>query len=318
MKKLYIMILVSLYTALASAQSLQTLKNGRYQYLSFQTGSTPAESFLATVGEWLYGDSLINGSTYRVCYSHVLFTQPQAPEYIPDSNTHFGYQVFFLREAGGVVYRYDTTAQTEYKIIDYNMNPGDTLNFPEMYTDEVQKPVLGSIQTLTFMGVQRRVFTFSDAVSTQQPLVEKNIVWIEGIGSIKGWQMAAYPMLTDDWGPRLKLSCAYDSLTQIYDSPDHDSCFYSYESTANVSVEEAESVSVQVYPNPAAETLYINAGPLPVKSIEIFDLQGRRLAAHAAQNGELQAVPVAFLSPGIYVVKIHAAQSHTKTFIVSR
>jgi hypothetical protein len=72
-------------------------------------------------------------------------------------------------------------------------------------------------------------------------------------------------------------------------------------------VEEKESISVQLFPNPASELMNVLLDRANGAHIALFDLQGRMISSVTA-TGNKASLGVSILSDGIYIVKIITAE----------
>ena len=75
--------------------------------------------------------------------------------------------------------------------------------------------------------------------------------------------------------------------------------------TVWTAVEEHEASAMSVYPNPATETLYVNAGN--IESVVIYDMTGRNVL-----NTTLSVVDLRGLEAGVYFVTVRS-ENATKT-----
>jgi hypothetical protein len=66
--------------------------------------------------------------------------------------------------------------------------------------------------------------------------------------------------------------------------------------------EKSYNPKQQIYPNPATNriSVYINEG---VKSLEIFDLAGKRVKSFKIQTQGLATFDISCLKPAVYIVK---------------
>jgi hypothetical protein len=71
-------------------------------------------------------------------------------------------------------------------------------------------------------------------------------------------------------------------------------CYYS----STDGINETNDISLLLYPNPATETLYLNADGL--RQVEIFNLEGKMVVS---QNSNLEAINVSPLAKGVYLLK---------------
>ena len=82
-----------------------------------------------------------------------------------------------------------------------------------------------------------------------------------------------------------------------------------------ISIKELPYSPIKIYPNPAHSQIFIEGAP--VKSIEIYNLQGKLLHL---QNGDVQKIDVSELAAGNYLitVSIENGQKITKQITIKR
>lgn len=71
-------------------------------------------------------------------------------------------------------------------------------------------------------------------------------------------------------------------------------------------IEEIRASEVKVYPNPVQGTLYINTNSTELKTVEVYDLTGKKLISVTSTDAEI-AVNSHELSNGVYLLKIQSA-----------
>lgn len=82
----------------------------------------------------------------------------------------------------------------------------------------------------------------------------------------------------------------------------------------SMGLEEADSHSIQIYPNPASNELNIKFADNKEYAVEIFDMTGRKVISTKAGNSS--KINVANLSSGVYVIRIdHNGKVETMKFI---
>ena len=79
--------------------------------------------------------------------------------------------------------------------------------------------------------------------------------------------------------------------------------------TAYDAVEEVEATSLSVYPNPASETLYVNAEN--VERVELYDMVGRNVLSTTLSVIDLRGVEA-----GVYFVKVRSGNTVNTTKLV--
>lgn len=78
--------------------------------------------------------------------------------------------------------------------------------------------------------------------------------------------------------------------------------FSQYERAATTGLEEKDIVQLSIWPNPAHETLNIQAGDRVVTKVTIIDLQGRVVVKKAGKH--IEQVDISHLQHGHYVVQV--------------
>ena len=68
-------------------------------------------------------------------------------------------------------------------------------------------------------------------------------------------------------------------------------------------IEEMQLSDVKIYPNPAKDVLYIQTSTTQVKTVEVFDMVGKKVLS-AVSSGEQISLDTKELNAGIYLVKI--------------
>lgn len=91
--------------------------------------------------------------------------------------------------------------------------------------------------------------------------------------------------------------------------------FFSQYTLAPVGVEEHAAQQLNVYPNPAQETVYIESGSRTVSRVTLTDLQGRIVRQQAGTN--ISSVDISGLAPGNYLMQLEGENvSAVKKLIV--
>lgn len=78
-------------------------------------------------------------------------------------------------------------------------------------------------------------------------------------------------------------------------------------SAASVGIDELDNVSsnISLYPNPAADVLNIKAKDgMRINGIEVFGMDGKMVLSRATINTALYSMPVADMTPGLYLIRI--------------
>lgn len=198
------------------------------------------------------GSTIINDKTYKTV-----------------TNDHISEINCLVREENGIVFRYDETINDEFVMYDFTLEVGDTFTFfqQEMYCSiygyipsaAITVEVINtSIQFIA--GENRKVIEFGDFFQDEE-------TWIEGIGSIRGFD---YIGIVWDIIDFTELVCFTNNV---------DTYFFNGASSCDNTTLEIEDVSVNsivLYPNPVTNQSILNL-PLEtlVNHITIVDINGR-------------------------------------------
>jgi hypothetical protein len=80
-----------------------------------------------------------------------------------------------------------------------------------------------------------------------------------------------------------------------------------------LSVDDFNSVNLEIYPNPVFETLYIQSGGLTIESFSVYSIEGRLVHY---QNEFSGSIDISGLSKGLYLLEILTENNkQTKKFI---
>lgn len=252
-----------------------------------------------------YGpDTLISGQHYRpIIYSPTLYSL-----YSSGCNAYMG-RGFFVREDIThkiVYYRFPAFDQYEHVLYNYNMQPGDTIQYPySMWGGGSVADSLASIDSALIGGVYHKVFNFQTATGRGN----RAYTVIEGVGCVKNPLYPAYA--GGCYGYKEMLRCfSQDGLVQDFLIRQNEcyslggnyytNCDY-VSGTTRVAATTTDNVTV--FPNPAGTYMEIK---LPadgqLRHIAVHDVLGRTV--YATQAGGSLTISTAQWEAGIYVVSI--------------
>jgi len=133
--------------------------------------------------------------------------------------------------------------------------------------------------------------------------------WIEGIGSILNGPIGfitGVPTSYVFW----ELVCYHDQSVE-YVNPRFESCYPDYFFTRIENPSFIES-SVEVYPNPCANTLHFNVAGKPIVSeytVTVYDIIGNLILMRKTEGN---FIDVEQLGPGMYILDIDTGSDHYK------
>ena len=152
----------------------------------------------------------------------------------------------------------------------------------------------------------------SDNSSRNQILLQglsyfpKDNVWIEGIGSIRGFDEGAQMNLSD-YGQRVLL-CFTDSFGAYFQTEfdlddTSDDCF---SNGFGGDVTEREEMAAKIYPNPTDDVLYIELSGMEIANVALHDLQGRAVETLRATSlqGTTATLSLRSVPAGVYLLRV--------------
>jgi hypothetical protein len=238
--KTYLSLILCICWFSVSSQSILD-KNNRWNY-SCCYGGPNSHTEIFKIG----GDTLINDLIYK----KILVTR--------DSSLN-DWRLFhrFLREdaLGQIFVDKGSRTSAEKLIYDFNMQLGDTLIIGDQCSY-----ILDTINLISLENGdsrKRMVFTQIEGWNT-------SMIWIEGLGALEGafWDYWAPYCATDN---NYSLRCYHYNEQLAYRQFEW-ACFYT-----NVKQEQLDIV-LNLYPNPADETLFINFAEAFIDPLKVLSL----------------------------------------------
>ncbi|WP_425412745.1 T9SS type A sorting domain-containing protein [Lewinella cohaerens] len=74
-----------------------------------------------------------------------------------------------------------------------------------------------------------------------------------------------------------------------------------------------EAATIQVYPNPASDYIYITSSGQPIKQVQLWDSRGRLLKSFF---GPTERIDVRDLPPGFYYLRVFLPDGYTSRKVV--
>lgn len=91
-----------------------------------------------------------------------------------------------------------------------------------------------------------------------------------------------------------------------------------YSAPHEVSIAQAETYQVRLYPNPASDYMRIEADGLAMQRVELYDMQGRQLRSFAPASSSQCALELHSLPTGTYIVRITSDNSIVHKKIIKK
>lgn len=287
------------------------------------------------------GDTVLNGKTYYKIYKQIdnqpfEFDLSQAEFFAAIRNNSAERKVYaYLPEGtwirdfvGYSSFQIDTAM--EVLIYDFSLEIGDTVNC-YILGDYVTRSVAVRTETANMdigwdgyspvvhqYGVVDTMVTLSDNSSRKQIFLRDlyaNLyhVWIEGIGSIRGFD-EGMQMFWSDYGYRILL-CFTDSLgTQFQTEYDLDNdpndCF---SNGYGGDVQESEFLDIKIYPNPVTDKLHISLSQMENREMYLQIINTMGLCVYREKLVGLdyeKNINISLLPKGIYMLVIKQSKNH--------
>jgi hypothetical protein len=280
------------------------------------------------------GDTVLDGKTYLKIYRQVgdqpfEFNLDQAEYFVAIRNDTAERKVYAYLPAGTWVHDLSSysSSQTddamEVLLYDFSLELGDTVTF-YMLGDGVAKTTAVRATTANiqvgwsgYSSVSHQynegdsLITLSDNTTRSQVFLRglsnmgMNYVWMEGIGSIRGFSEGPQFSILD-YGKRILL-CFSDgsgsSFQTEFDLDNNpDDCF---NNGFGGDVTERAIYPLSVHPNPTADLLHIELSGAGIAKIALYDLQGRVVwANHDTPQQGTATLNMRSVPAGMYLLRV--------------
>ena len=282
------------------------------------------------------GDTVLDGKTYLKLYRQVgvqpfEFDLEDAEYFAAIRNDSVGKKVYAYLPAGTLIRDLidysviQTDTAMDVLIYDFSLNIGDTIIYYAL-GDIVVKTVVVRTEAVNipvgwsgYSSVSHQynesdtIVTLSDNSYRKQMFLHgltynaKEYVWIEGVGSIRGFDEGTQISLSD-YGYGILL-CFADSSGAAYQSgfdfdDEPDDCF---NNGFGGDVQEREMLDIRIYPNPADDILFIElSGGAGIANVALYDLHGRIMNSPNSSNSpfNLQTLDVKSVPAGTYILRV--------------
>lgn len=216
-----------------------------------------------------------------------------------------------LREENGFVYKYDTDANIDRILFDFNLEVGDTFNllgsaydnfnntcsniYHVLYETELH---VQQVDYVELAGELRKVITFEEWNTYQQ------LQWIEGIGNISGFDLLWEAL---DVTAGSKLVCFTNNSTTYFFN-NATSC-----DNTTLGLDDFSKDQIILYPNPVASISFLTFPKnVSINLIKIFNLNGALIKCEPITKGYLTIHNLDYAS-GIYFYQVYSNNQLIKT-----
>lgn len=241
------------------------------------------------------GSILVDGKTYKRVFNN-------------DGETDC-----LVREENGIVYQLDFSNPDEVLKYDFTLELGDFFNFQSglvycsygcFNNTGVNTLEVVDVDTQFIAGENRKVIMF-EFTSQNNPTFFQE-VWIEGIGSTRGFDPLGECVDITDW---TALVC-FDINGTNYFFNDATSC-----DNTTLGIDDFNQDQIVLYPNPSSSKIFIKSQEDPVTKVELYSLLGENVIT---VNNNVESIDISDLDTGIYLLKIYTERGTTIKKIIKK
>lgn len=297
------------------------------------------------------GDTVLDGKTYLKIYRQVgdqpfEFSLEDAEYFAAIRNDSVGKKVYAYLPAGTSIRDFidysviQTDTAMDVLIYDFSLEIGDTLTYYVVGGTVAAKDVAVRAESANiYVGrlgysfvnhqysAEDTVVHLSDNSTRHQIFLQgisyyttKDHVWIEGIGSIRGFDEGTQ-LTFSDYGQRSLLCFSDNSGTDFQTGFDFDNepddCF---SNGFGADVPEREKLNVKIYPNPATNILNISVSEIQggSYSFQLLDVLGNIIYQESFSDIDIieSSIDIKQLPVGIYLVHLQGGDSNYNYKIV--
>lgn len=280
-------------------------KAGWYQYVDL-----PEVSGVTTFTVYTEGDTTVNGKTY------LRFMNDW---YIADDDSSYTQRLGYYREdvSERKVYSLNSSTSTEVEkvVYDFSKDEGDTIHVGvngRLLVEEISNELNICGESIE-LGA--RVFYLTNLNSDEE------VIWIEGIGSIAGFNANDYSINCNNPMEVLICKMSDDEILYHYSGVEgYNDCPFEVGSSSQ---KTPEALSLKLYPNPVHSTLRISGNPAEIgnASYRIFNLTGQEMKRGVLDYSSEAQIDVSALRSGAYIMEIYNKEKNmmsNKKFIIAK
>jgi hypothetical protein len=92
---------------------------------------------------------------------------------------------------------------------------------------------------------------------------------------------------------------------------------YPFVTETSIEPASVESLGVKMYPNPASDVIYIEAGA-EIRQVTVYNAIGRVVMDQSYRNNARVQLNVGSLIPGLYMIKVDSEELSTMTKLLKK
>jgi len=264
-----------------------------FQFGILPPGCEPNCNYTITEQITVSGAVVVDGKTYRKVF------------------TSEGETSCLVREEEGIVYQLDASNTTEIVKYDFTLEVGDSFDFTDLFYCPLNDGSGGfgtydviDVSTQFIAGEERKVIEFDFNFGAGI-----NETWIEGIGSITGFDPIGTIIDITDYS----LLACFDIAGTNYFFNDATSC-----DNTTLSLNDFSKNSVVLYPNPVLNTSILQfSSEATADSVKIYDVGGSLVKELTVTSAYILIDAMEYRS-GLYFYQVYSEERllQTKKFIV--
>lgn len=234
----------------------------------------------ATVYGSIQGDTVINKHRYQI--------------FNFQTGTSNSSGTSLIRQENKRIYMLSINSQNDFLLYDFNVKKGDTIHSTAQGGYISRLPIVTDVDTVQLYNGEHR-----------KRIKINSDTWIEGIGSINGFDYPKRDFVTCDCNSSFELiSFARENALTFYNSElcaGFDCCQEIKDDIKNI---QEQKKLFDIYPNPTKEIITIKfASYIENSKFELFDLQGK-IVYNEKINESNNSIHLNQLSNGIYFYRI--------------
>ena len=276
---LFIIVLILLFVCnLSNSQYLPMLEEDHTWSVDLNGSNFGEDPWIRTDDISVSGSTVINGKTYKTVTN----------DHIPEIDC-------LVREENGIVYRYNESINDEMVMYDFTLEVGDSFTFFQhdiycsIYGPVPSTPISAQVISTDIQfiaGENRKVIEF-------EYFFEDEEIWIEGIGSIRGFD---YVGVVYDIIDFTELVC-FTNNVDTYFFNGATSC-----DNTTLGFDDLNVDSFNIYPSPVQDLVRIeNTSNTEITSIKLYDVLGRLVMT---EKGDINQIDLSHLNSGLLFVEI--------------
>lgn len=276
MKKALIIFYFTSMSMMAFSQDYIPLIEDENSWNVLAAGIYPFwDTVYSTESYKISGDTILNSVSYKKMYTS-----------LEEITYNWNFYCYMREDTTGKVWLKMTANDEEFLMYDFSIIAGDTV---QVGKDDPVDLLVDSITTVTINGIDHQEYWFTCFNNEYY-----HEYWIEGIGSNQGIVWSGSAMIV---GGFFRLLCESKNEVLYYMNPFYSSCYVN-----TVGIDENVSNSIEIYPVPAKDILFIdNVKKFELISIMIADLSGRIVKVF---NKNLSCLDISSIPKGIYIFKV--------------